>query len=50
MIYIVQDFRRLISGRCEVKHKYNNECDGGDKVEDIHDEKYEAEIVADLSK
>lgn len=43
-------YRQKTGGRCEVKHKYNNECDGGDKVEDIHDEKYEAEIIADLSK
>ena len=43
-------YRQKTGGRCEVKHKYNNECDGGDNVEDIHDAKYEAEIVADLSK
>lgn len=37
-------------GRCEVKHKYNNECEGGDLVECLCDKKYEDEIIADLSK
>ncbi len=32
-----------------VKHKYNNEYDEGYIVEDIQDEKYESEIIADLS-
>ena len=32
-----------------VKHKYNNEYDGGHMVEDIQDEKYQSEIIADLS-
>lgn len=31
--------------RCEVKNKYNNEMPGGDIVVDIHDEKYEQEII-----
>ena len=43
-------YLRKARGRCEVKYKYNNECDGGDDVEDIHDEKYAAEIIADLSR
>lgn len=43
-------YLRKAKGRCEVKYKYNNECAGGDNVEDIQDEKYEAQIIADLSK
>ena len=30
--------------------KYNNEIDGGDIVEDVRDEKYEGQIIYDLSK
>lgn len=33
-----------------VNYKYNNEWPDGYIVEDIHDEKYESEIIADLSK
>lgn len=32
-----------------VSYKYNNEWPGGYIVEDIHDEQYESEIIADLS-
>lgn len=35
--------------RCAVEHKYNNEFVGGDIVEDIHDEEYEGQIIANLS-
>lgn len=31
--------------RCEVKNKYNNEFPGGDKVEDVDDEKYLQQII-----
>lgn len=31
--------------RCEVKHKYNNEIEGGHRVENIHDEMYLNQIV-----
>ncbi len=31
--------------RCEVKHKYNNEYPGGDRVEDIQDENYLKQIL-----
>lgn len=34
--------------RIAVPHKYNNEVVGGDVVSEIHDEKYEFEIVADF--
>ena len=30
---------------CPVPGKYNNELPGGDVVSDIHDEKYESEII-----
>ena len=33
-------------GRSEVKTKYNNEYQDGDKVEDIHDAEYEKQIIA----
>lgn len=33
-----------------VNYKYNNEWPDGYIVEDIHDDKYESEIIADLSK
>ena len=33
-----------------VNYKYNNEYPNGYIVEDIHDKKYESEIIADLSK
>ncbi len=33
-----------------VNYKYNNEYQEGYIVEDIHDEKYQSEIIADLSK
>ncbi len=36
--------------KAAVTYKYNNEFIGGDIVEDIHDEKYESEIIADLSQ
>ena len=29
-----------------VKHKYNNEVDGGDVVEDVDDSVYESQIIA----
>lgn len=32
-------------GRSEVKNKYNNEWAGGDRVEDICDEKYQSQII-----
>jgi hypothetical protein len=32
-----------------VSYKYNNEYPDGYMVEDIHDEQYESEIIADLS-
>lgn len=42
------------SEKAAVSHKYNNEYEfevgGGYIVEDIHDEKYESEIIADLSE
>lgn len=38
------------SEKTAVKYKYNNEYEGGYIVENIHDEKYESEIIADLSK
>lgn len=37
------------SGKAAVPHKYNNEYPEGYMVEDIHDEKYESQIIADLS-
>lgn len=37
------------SKKAAVHHKYNNEYPEGYMVEDIQDEKYEAEIIADLS-
>ncbi|MCM1215144.1 MAG: GT-D fold domain-containing glycosyltransferase [Lachnospiraceae bacterium] len=43
-------YLRKAGGRCEVKYKYNNEYEGGDSVEDIYDEEYESQIIADLSK
>lgn len=38
-------FLKGTGGRCEIKNKYNNEMAGGDKVEDIVDEKYSNEII-----
>ncbi len=38
------------SKKAAVHHKYNNEYPEGYIVEDIHDEKYESEIIADLSR
>lgn len=35
-------------GRTEVKNKYNNEYVGGDCVEDIHDEKYQSQVIEKL--
>lgn len=35
--------------KAAVHHKYNNEYPDGYLVEDIHDEEYEAQIIADLS-
>ena len=37
------------SKKAAVHYKYNNEYPEGYIVEDIHDEKYESEIIADLS-
>lgn len=38
------------SKKAEVSYKYNNEWTNGYIVEEIHDEKYESQIIADLSK
>lgn len=35
-------------GRSEVKNKYNNEYAGGDCVEDIHDEKYQSQVIEEI--
>ena len=37
------------SQKAAVHHKYNNEYPEGYLVEDIHDETYEAQVIADLS-
>lgn len=34
--------------RSEVKNKYNNEYAGGDRVEDIYDEKYQSQIIEQI--
>lgn len=36
--------------RIAVKYKYNNELEGDEQVEELHDPVYEAQIIADLSK
>lgn len=41
--------RSSSSKKAAVHYKYNNEYPEGYIVEDIHDEKYESEIIADLS-
>lgn len=35
--------------RCAVPHKYNNEFDGGDIVEEIHDSTYESQILCSFA-
>lgn len=35
--------------RVPVPYKYNNEVQGGDKVEELHDEEYEAQIAASFT-
>lgn len=43
-------FLRNGGAKTAVKNKYNNEYPEGYMVEDIHDEVYESQIIADLSK
>lgn len=38
-------YLRGAGGRCEVKHKYNNEYPNGNIVEDIRDEAYEGQVL-----
>lgn len=47
--HIDMEYEWMLAGKgrkVEVKHKYNNEVAGGDKVEDVNDSVYESQIVA----
>ncbi len=47
--HIDLEYEWMLAGlghRTNVAHKYNNEVVGGDVVADIHDEKYESQIIA----
>lgn len=47
--HIDMEYEWMLAGtgkKVEVRHKYNNEVPGGDKVEEINDPVYESQIVA----
>ncbi len=43
------EYEWMLAGKgkkTEIKHKYNNEVAGGDRVEEIHDDVYDSQIIA----